>query len=234
MPELSIEGARAQDVKALVFDLGNVLIEIDFMRCVRYWSRQAHVPPAQIIARFRIDQHYAAFERGHLSAAAYFDRLRRQLGIKLDDREMAAGWNRIILGEKPGIRACILQLKPHYPLYVLTNTNPVHTAEWETRHQGLLQHFNYVFISSIMGCRKPDAAIYQEVIAAIGVPAEQIVFMDDAPENVRGALAAGMRAFQIKGADDVLQITVGLLDDDRLNRSGRPAARKVTSGVSAR
>ncbi len=45
MTQLSIESVRASDVKALVFDLGNVLIEIDFMRCVRFWSRRADVPP---------------------------------------------------------------------------------------------------------------------------------------------------------------------------------------------
>lgn len=210
-----IDNARAPDTQALVFDLGNVLIDIDFMCCVGYWSRRAGVPPAKIIDRFRIDRHYKAFERGHLSPADYFDILRRQLGLKLNDSEMAAGWNRIILGEKPGIRACILELKPHFPLFVLTNTNAVHAVEWGTRHQGLLQHFNHVFISSAMGCRKPDAAVYERVIADIGVPAGQIAFMDDAPENVQGAKAVGMRAFLVKRPDDFFRIAADLLVHSR-------------------
>ena len=234
MTQLSIESVRVSDVKALVFDLGNVLIEIDFMRCVRFWSRRADVPPAQIITRFRIDRHYEAFERGQLPAAAYFDVLRRQLGIELDDREMAAGWNRIIRGEKPGIRACILQLKPHFPLYVLTNTNAVHTAEWETRHRSLLKYFSHVFISSVMGCRKPEDAVYQRVIDAIGVPAGQILFMDDASENVQGAIAAGMQGFRAEGPDGIINITAELTNDVRLNRIEPPAARKATSGADVR
>ncbi len=66
-------------------------------------------------------------------------------------------------------------------------------------------------MSSEMGCRKPDAAVYQAVVAAIGGPAEQIVFMDDAPENVRGAAAVGLRATLVKAPDDIFRLTAGLI-----------------------
>ncbi len=207
--------ARAPKPQALVFDLGNVLIEIDFMRCVRYWSRRARVHSAQIITRFRMDRHYEAFERGHLSPEAYFGILRRQLGIQLDDAEMAAGWNRIILDEKPGIRACMLQLKRHVPLYILTNTNTVHAAEWGARHLSLLEHFDQVFVSSLMGCRKPDAAAYQFVLTHIGVPADEVLFLDDTLENVQGAAAAGMQAVHAQRPEDIHRLAQTLLADHR-------------------
>lgn len=204
---------RAPSPRALVFDLGNVLIEIDFMRCVRYWSHRAHVPAARIIARFRTDRHYEAFERGHLPADIYFSRLRRQLGINLGGDEMAAGWNRIIRDERPGIRECILRLKPHFPLYVLTNTNAVHAVEWGRRHQGLLRHFKRVFVSSDMGCRKPEAAAYHKVQAGIGVPAGQVIFLDDTRENIAGAEAAGLRAVHVQRSEDIFQLAQTLLGD---------------------
>ncbi len=194
---------RTAITKALVFDLGNVLIEIDFMRCVRYWSRRGRIPAAQIMARFKLDQHYEAFERGELSAGAYFTILRRQIGMALDDSEMAAGWNRIIREEKPGIHACIQKLKLHFPLYVLTNTNAVHAAEWGRRHSGLLNLFTRVFVSSNMGCRKPEAAVYKEVLDTIARPAEQVVFLDDTLANVEGAAAAGMQAIHVQHDEDI-------------------------------
>ena len=197
--------------RAVVFDLGNVLIDIDFMRCARYWGRRSRISADQLVARFRTDGHYEAFERGQLPPGAYYDVLRRQLGCNLDDAELTVGWNRIIRDEKPGIRACILKLKPHFPLYVLTNTNAVHAAEWRSRHQSLLQHFAHVFVSSEMGCRKPEAAVYQAVISAIGVPAEAIVFLDDARENVQGAAAVGIRAFCAHKPEDIFQLTAALI-----------------------
>jgi putative hydrolase of the HAD superfamily len=205
------KGSRPPAARAAVFDLGNVLIDIDFMRCMRHWSRCTRIPAEQIATRYRVDRHYEAFERGRLSPEAYFDVLRRQLEIDLDDADFTAGWNRIIMDEIPGVRSCILRLKPHLPLYVLTNTNAVHAAEWRSRHAGLLQHFEHVFVSSEMGCRKPDAAVYQAVIAAIGIPADQIVFMDDDPANVQGAAAVGLRASLIKKPDDIIRLTAGLL-----------------------
>ncbi len=204
-------GVRASIAKALVFDLGNVLIKIDFMRCVRYWSRRGHIPPDQIIARFRADRHYEAFERGQLSPEAYFAVLRRQIGIQLDDTEMTVGWNRIIEGEKPGIRECLLALKPHFPLYVLTNTNAVHAAEWGRRHQSLLKHFNRVFVSSDMGCRKPEARVYQKVLNAIALPAEQVVFLDDTRANVDGAAACGLQAILVERPADIHALVQTLL-----------------------
>jgi putative hydrolase of the HAD superfamily len=199
-------------ISALVFDLGNVLIEIDFMRCVHHWSTCTNIPPDQIVDRFRVDRHYADFERGRMPAQAYFEILRRQLGLGLSDQQMTIGWNRIIGEEKPNSKASVLALKPHFPLYVLTNTNPVHKREWAIRHKGLLQHFAHLFVSSDMGCRKPEADVYQMVVATIGLPADQILFLDDSPENVTGAAAAGLTAYQVCRDEDIPSLAAELLD----------------------
>ncbi len=213
-----------KSIRALVFDLGNVLIEIDFMRCVHYWSDCAKVPPERIVARFRIDRHYEAFERGRMTAPAYFENLRRQLDLELSDHQLTIGWNRIIGEEKPDVMASIQALKPHFPLYVMTNTNPVHAREWAARHRELLQHFDHLFVSSAMGCRKPEAEAYQQVVAASGLSADRILFLDDSPENVTGATAAGLKARQVRHDDDIPRLTVELLKNRPASARGRHRA----------
>ena len=213
-----------KSISALVFDLGNVLIEIDFMRCVQYWSGSANMSPGRIVAQFRMDQHYKAFERGRMSPQAYYAKLRGQLGLDLSDHEMTIGWNRIIGEEKPGVMASILALKPHFPLYVMTNTNPVHAREWAARHRELLQHFDHLFVSSAMGCRKPEAEAYQQVVAATGLSADRILFLDDSPENVTGAAAAGLNARQVRQDDDIPRLTVELLNNRPASGRGRHRA----------
>ncbi len=52
-----------------------------------------------------------------------------------------------------------------------------------------------------IGVRKPDLAAYQRAADALGVPPEQIVFLDDTPECVEGGRAAGMHAIQVDPAD---------------------------------
>lgn len=56
--------------------------------------------------------------------------------------------------------------------------------------------FDAVVISGEVGLRKPDPAIYALAAQRLGLPPEQIVFVDDLRPNVRAAAAAGMVGVQ--------------------------------------
>ena len=199
-------------IRALLFDLGNVLIDIDFYRCARLWADRSGVPAGTLASRFRIDEAYRAFECGRMPPSAYYESLRRQLGIDLRDDEMRMGWQAVIRDEKPGIRDCLHTLACQYPLYVLTNTNAEHESVWEEAHQTLLSLFQEIFVSSRMGCRKPDVATYQKVAHTIGLPCSRILFFDDAEENVRGAVKAGMQAIRVDQDDTIVRWVQVLMD----------------------
>jgi glucose-1-phosphatase len=194
-----------QNFGAILFDLGNVLIDVDFYRCARLWSDHAGIPAETLAARFRIDEAYRAFECGKVDAASYYEALRRQLEINLPDDIMREGWNAVIRDEKSGIRDCLKRLACRYPLYVLTNTNPEHEKIWAEKHRELLSFFKGIFVSSRMGCRKPDAEIYLKVSHTIGIPCSRILFFDDADENVAGARRAGMHAIHADHAHTIPQ-----------------------------
>lgn len=192
------------DIRAILLDLGNVLIDVDFHRCARIWSARAGIPAATLVARFRIDDAYRAFECGTLSAPAYFAALRRQLGINLPDDDLREGWNAIIGEEKPGIRERLACLRRRYPLFVMTNTNPLHEAVWADTHRTLLALFEDVFVSSRMGCRKPDAHAYHRAAQTMGQPCSRILFFDDSEENIAGARKCGMPAIQVDSAETIV------------------------------
>ena len=195
-------------IGAILFDLGNVLIDVDFYRCARYWSAHSGIPAETLASRFRIDTAYRDFECGRMTASDYYTALRRMLGIDLPDGTMREGWNTIIRGEKPGIHDCLERLSRRYPLYVLTNTNPEHEPVWRAAHQDLLSYFAEIFVSSRMGLRKPDARIYRQAARSIGQPCERILFFDDAEENVAGARKCGMPAVHVAN-DDTLPSVLG-------------------------
>ena len=200
-------------IRAILFDLGNVLIDIDFYRCARFWSDRSGVPAETLASRFRIDKTYRDFECGRIAASDYFVALRRMLGIDLPDEDMRQGWNAIIRGEKHGIRDCLVGLARRYPLYVLTNTNPEHEIVWRNAHQDLLSHFVGVFVSSRMGFRKPDVEVYHTTAQSIGLPCEQILFFDDIEENIIGARQCGMSAVHVADGDAFPSMLAGLAVD---------------------
>src|SRR5437588_238105 len=70
--------------------------------------------------------------------------------------------------------------------------------------------FREIFLSSIIGLRKPDAAAYDHVVKAIGVPAHRIVFFDDLAENIEGAQARGLTAVHVTSPEDVADALAAL------------------------
>lgn len=66
---------------------------------------------------------------------------------------------------------------------------------------GLRKYFDIALTSCYLGLRKPDLAMYERAIDIVGGPPERILFIDDRPENVAGAAAAGMLALHFTGAD---------------------------------
>jgi putative hydrolase of the HAD superfamily len=188
---------------ALLFDLGRVVLDVDFSKAVACWAGHAGCEPAEIVSRFVRGDSYKDHEIGRISDAAYFESLRASLGIAISDAQFLEGWNAIFAGEMPDIAALLARAAKHLPLYAFSNTNRPHVEYFSTAYADLLKHFRQLFLSSTIGLRKPDAEAYDHVIGAIGVPAERIVFFDDLLENVEGARARGLRAVHVKSTADV-------------------------------
>lgn len=188
---------------ALLFDLGRVVIDIDFSKALACWAAHAGCEPAAIAARFVRDQAYQDHEMGKLSDEAYFGGLRTSLGIALTDAQFLEGWNAIFAGEMPEIDDLLARAGKRLPLYAFSNTNRPHVAHFSIAYASVLRHFRQLYLSSSIGLRKPDRAAYDHVIGAIGLPASRIVFFDDLAENIEGARACGLRAVHVRSSRDI-------------------------------
>jgi HAD superfamily hydrolase (TIGR01509 family) len=195
--------AAAAGVEAVLFDLGNVLVPIDFDRVFAHWGRVDGVPVEDIRTRWAWDDRYRAYERGHIDEAAYFTHLRERLGLRQADADMLAGWNAVFLDPFPGAEALVEELSRRYPLYLFSNTNRAHQAWFTPRLESMLARFTDIYTSCEIGFRKPDEEAFAHVAQRMGVAPERIVFFDDMAENVAGARRAGLQAFQAVGPEEV-------------------------------
>src|SRR4051794_25122744 len=195
---------------ALLFDLGRVVIDIDFDKAIDCWANHAGCAPADLVTRFVRGEAYQHHEVGKIDDAAYFDSLRTSLGIGLSDAQFLEGWNAIFAGEMPGIAPLLERAAKRLPLYAFSNTNGAHAEHFSASYAGVLGHFREIFLSSSIGLRKPDAEAYDHVVKAIGAPAERIVFFDDLAENIDGARAHGLRTVHVRSVDDVAEALAAL------------------------
>jgi glucose-1-phosphatase len=207
IPPLLVPGAA----DALLFDLGRVVIDIDFSKVVACWAGHAGCDVAQLAGRFSWrDEFYQQHERGEIGDAEFFAVLRKLLGIELSDAQFLEGWNAIFAGEMHGIAPLLARAAKRLPLYAFSNTNAAHVDHFSPRYAGVLGHFRDIFLSSSIGLRKPDAAAYDHVVRAIGVPASRIVFFDDLAENIAGAQARGLIGVHVTSPDDVAHALAAL------------------------
>jgi glucose-1-phosphatase len=188
---------------ALLFDLGGVVIEIDFNRAFARWAAHSQHRLDIIKAKFSFDCFYKRHERGEIGASEYFASLRASLGIDLSDTQFVDGWNAIYVREIPGIATLLQRAKSKMPLYAFTNSNPTHQHVWSKRFAAVLSLFHTVFVSSELGKRKPEPEAFHAIAAAIGVKVPRIVFFDDSLENVEGARAIGLRAVHVRSPADI-------------------------------
>ena len=198
--------------EALLFDLGNVLIEIDVERVRARWAAHAGTDADSLRRRFTFfGPEYEQHERGEITGAAYFESLRRMLGIELSDAQFLDGWNALFVGEVAGMRALVERAAARLPIFVFSNTNQDHYHVWARRDTDLLDCFTAVYASCTLALRKPEAAAYRAVAQAMGVAPERILFFDDNADNVAGARHVGMRAVEVASIDDVRRALAPLL-----------------------
>jgi glucose-1-phosphatase len=194
-------------IEALLFDLGRVVLDLSTDRAHTRWAQLAGVQVADVAERHAArvvgSEAYHRHERGEITDAAFFAHLRRELEIELTDAQFDDGWNAVFIGEMPGIRSILSRAQTALPLFAFSNTNTAHQAFWSVRFADLLAPFRKIYVSNEIGARKPEPAAFQAVVADMAIAPEQILFFDDAAENVAAARAFGLNAVHVATSADI-------------------------------
>jgi glucose-1-phosphatase len=197
------DNAGAAPVRAVLFDLGGVVVHVDVERSLAAWARHSRLSPTELRDALRIDDRWHGHETGALTDDDFFAHLRERLALTGDAEAVRAGWNAMLVAEIDETVAMLEAIRPGVPRYAISNTNPAHVAEMERAFPGLLARFDAVFVSHEIGHRKPGREAFEHVLRAIDVPAPQVLLFDDLVANVEAARACGMQAVQVRGPEDV-------------------------------
>lgn len=177
----------------VVFDLGGVVIEVEFDRFFRALPEgvqgaakdQGH----RIIEVFRIYEESS----GRHPPESVFDGIRALLGSPLTNQQITDAVNAVLGRQKQDVCDIIEGLQRKVQLACLSNTNHIH---WEVllSDYPVMNIFSLKMASHLLGCSKPASRIYQNAAKMLGAPPAELLFFDDKLENVEAAKKCGWNA----------------------------------------
>ena len=186
--------------KAVVFDIGGVLIGLDMDRCIRAFRDDLGFKRInQLLDPYHQKGIIGELEGGKLSENHFKELVLAECrqGTMPEDIDKALG--QLLISEMdPRTVNAVKRLVGKYPLYLLSNNNPISMRNCieVMKSNGLNpdKTFTGQFISSEMKMLKPSKEFYLTVILKIGVAPGDIIFIDDNLQNVEGARAVGIDA----------------------------------------
>jgi FMN phosphatase YigB (HAD superfamily) len=133
------------------------------------------------------------FEMGRCSAAEFGAELAAELGGDFDGDEIVRRFMAWPNGLFAGAAELVVSLSPGVEVGLLSNTNRLH---WTTQqdHSVIRELFPRAYLSYELGLAKPDAEIFEFVIADLDLAPASVLFLDDNAINVAGAQAVGITA----------------------------------------
>lgn len=195
-----------RDIRAVIFDFGNVLTEPQEQRFVDTMQRIAGLDGEHFLSAYRSKRH--AYDRGTLSSEGYWQGILEQGGRsraeldRLDGtivREMTEldikSWTII----RPAMVEWVRVLKSAGLATAILSNMPGDHAAYIERSFGWLELFDVLLFSYAVKLIKPEAAIYEECLRRLALPPGEALFIDDLTANVDAARALGMHAIEFHG-----------------------------------
>ena len=189
-------------IQTVVFDLGEVLVRLDFSQVMAL----RRLNPSGLEASITSMNHwplYDAFERGNVSEIDFLNQLNQDLSTSLTLSQFRTLWNSVLGPTVPGIPSYLETLSQSYSLFALTNSNETHIRFFKENYPWV-KNFKKVLTSFELGCRKPEAVIFEKMIEITQTPRDSILFLDDRLENVEGARSCGIPAELCKNSEQEL------------------------------
>lgn len=211
-------------LKNLIFDLGDVIIPIDMGAPIRNFAELAGLPIDDVTALWKQHNLWHQFETGMVDDAAFRQHVRhllrqnnRPATEEWTDEIIDTAWNTILLDLPTERVDRILELKESgkYRLFLLSNTNAIHIRQVNQMlaalgRPSLNELFEQLFLSHEVGMAKPSPEIYQHVLEAVGIVAEETAFYDDNAANIEAASALGIQAVHVVPPKTIIEYTADL------------------------
>jgi HAD superfamily hydrolase (TIGR01509 family) len=187
----------AAKLRAIIFDIGRVLIRVDLGRAMQGLASGTALSPSEMWTAIEKDPRWPDWQDGRISPHDWYLHLNKRLGGNLTFEQFTEVWNRAL--DPAPIHEDVLfkRLSKHYRLALLSNTDPIHVRHMEATYS-FFAFFPIRIYSCSVGASKPNPLIYGESLRALKVQAQEAVYIDDIAAYVEAAQRLGMAGIQFQ------------------------------------
>ncbi|OZI08082.1 haloacid dehalogenase [Siphonobacter sp. BAB-5385] len=196
-------------IKNLIFDMGNVIIDIDVPLTYRAFAELAGISEEEATRLFHEKAFFHQFEIGKINEADFKALLRKEFNSDWSDETIDTAWCTLLLDMPKARLDRIQELRKSYRVFLLSNTNPIHVREIVKRAAAMaydfMSLFEKPFLSYEMGFMKPDPEFYRHALQeGGGLLPEESVFIDDNADNIESAATVGIQTIWLNPLGTVL------------------------------
>ncbi len=177
-------------ITTVIFDLGRVLMDIDFSAFSR--ALQLNHGGTSVFSEKKLELLAFNYETGKITTDEFFTSLDAFFNKRFSRGQLFNAWNAIVGGEKKDMTPIVARIQQQCRTAILSNTNETH-FQYAASTIPLIQKIPLRFLSYEIGAVKPDPHVYLHVINALNSDPSALLFIDDIPENISAAHAAGMK-----------------------------------------
>ena len=196
-------------IKNIFFDLGGVLINLDKESCLNEFQKLGVQKIEEQIGHSFKSGLFLRLEEGTITPAEFRNKIRQMTKKQVTDEEIDYAWNSFLLDISPSKLELLPELRKHYRVFMLSNTNKIHFDYMKSHNfsvkKGLSinDYFEKCYLSYELHLSKPDKAIFEAVIDDSGVLPQESLFLDDNRQNIETAQLLGFQTYLVAENEDI-------------------------------
>ncbi len=189
---------EGQHVDAIIFDLGGVILNIDYQLPVKAFRKLGIEDFSTHFSQAAQSNLLDDYETGQISSQDFIDAVRGFVKPEVTNDQIVDAWNSILL-DLPEQRLFTLEkAAENHRIYLLSNTNDLHIESFnrylldEFQLPSLEPFFEQLYLSYEVGLRKPDPRIFEYVLQDAGLDPQNTLFIDDSIQHIQSANELGI------------------------------------------
>ena len=193
-----------EGVKNIIFDLGGVLLNIDFSITEKAFKELGVTQFSNMFTQHHSNDLFVQLETGEISPEDFYEAFRRGTGTNLSDETIKKAWNALLLDFRAPTLTWLETIRFKYRIFLFSNTNQIHHDAFIESYQQLTGNrefdtiFEKAYYSQNMGMRKPNPEPFLYILKENNLNAKETLFIDDTIKNIETAHVLGLKTIHLQ------------------------------------